>query len=156
MAMSRPTYGKAWAPSEKFISKHWVGWNIAWCQIRCWCCTDLKGFDKSPEERSDAFSFTEQFHQPQNSEQAEECDGHFSTFTFALKQNEYSDKQKHGVDLYMLCRYYLVVAIYNMLCVVTLFSSLTSPWPPPPWQVIRTQQKGKPHEMKVTKVWFET
>lgn len=107
MAMSRPTYGRAWGPSEKFISKHWVGWNIAWSEISCWRYTDLKGLDKSPEERSNAFSFTEQFHQPQNSEQAEERDGHFSTFTFALKRNKYSDKQKQGVDLYTPCRYYL-------------------------------------------------
>lgn len=49
------------------------------------CLTDLEGLDKGPEERSDAFAFAEQLHQPQHAEQAEEGDGHFPTFPFALR-----------------------------------------------------------------------
>lgn len=52
------------------------------CELFTLRCTDLEGLDKSPEEGSDALSFAEQFDQPQDSEQTEECDGHFSTFSF--------------------------------------------------------------------------
>lgn len=48
--------------------------------------TDLEGLDKSPEEGPNAFAFTEQFDQPQDSEQTEEGDGHFPTLTFTLEQ----------------------------------------------------------------------
>lgn len=49
----------------------------------CHMVADLQGLDKGPEERADSFSFAEKFHQTQNSEQAEEGDGHFATFSFA-------------------------------------------------------------------------
>lgn len=55
--------------------------------------TDLKGLDERPKESSDAFAFTEQLDQPQHSEQAEEGDGHFPTFSFALQPATASNSQ---------------------------------------------------------------
>lgn len=55
--------------------------------------TDLEGLDKSPEEGPNAFAFTEQFDQPQDSEQTEERDGHFPALTFTLEQ----ETKKHLV-----------------------------------------------------------
>lgn len=59
--------------------------NSVMCEFIVLCCTDLERLDKSPEEGSNAFSFAEQLNQPQDSEQTEESDGHFSTFSFTLE-----------------------------------------------------------------------
>lgn len=47
----------------------------------------LEGLDEGPEERPNAFSFTEQLNQPQHSEQTKEGDGHLSAFPFASALN---------------------------------------------------------------------
>lgn len=63
------------------------------------CCPDARGsesfchlqrLDKGPEERPNALSFAEQFHQPQDSEQTEEGDGHLPalSFTGTLEQSQ--------------------------------------------------------------------
>lgn len=64
----------------KLMSKNWKNTPFIYETF----FSHLQGLDKSPEERSDALSFTEQFDQPQDSEQSEEGNWHFSTFTFAL------------------------------------------------------------------------
>ena len=70
-----------------------IGWF--WCQVmsllftnrpfiqstlRLEYSTDLKGLDESPEQCSNALPFAEQFDQSQDSERAEESDGHFAAF----------------------------------------------------------------------------
>lgn len=77
-----------------FSEKRCGGWYTNRREIHGVCHTDLKGLDKSPEQRSNAFAFTEQLDQPQHSKQAEEGDGHFSTFTFALKQ-KHTERKTH-------------------------------------------------------------
>lgn len=56
--------------------------------LLCELFADLERLDKSPEERSNALSFAEQLHQPQDSEQTEERDGHLSTLSFTLEPNK--------------------------------------------------------------------
>lgn len=78
---------KSRAPLHKISSLM----NILW--LNALCCTDLEWLDKSPEEGSNAFSFAEQFNQPQHSEQTEKCDGHFSTLSFATALKQMRQKQ---------------------------------------------------------------
>lgn len=119
---------------RNFSAKHCGGWYTNGRGIHGVCHTDLKGLDKSPEQRSNAFAFTEQLDQPQHSKQAEEGDGHFSTFTFALKRKTHRNKNTRLSDKCepsCVCTY-LLVPIQNLQYLVAKFSRLTSPWPPPP------------------------
>lgn len=124
------------------------------CELIVLRRTDLQRLDKSPEEGSNAFSFAEQLHQPQDSKQTEESDGHFSTFSFTLDTKTCLDNNRYKSIYVTVC--YKSDTSLNTKPQTHLELrrwTLTSPWPPPPCIDVsgEQQQAEPPREMKEMK-----